>query len=630
MKQLFLSIFIVVILIGQEKDSLAITESVLTSSDMDQIPKLGIAELLGTQTGVVRREGSQSLTIRGSSPTAYLDGLKFEGIRLRLSKQMLGQLRVKNQNYLSNLEGSSAVELMSKSGSNQYKFDLQMTSDGTFTSPGGNFSDWTIDNNTTFGNGFKNAIATVSGPILPGNTDHSFIVVYDQIWTNDDRPSFVATNKKSDLESYTLFGKLECRPLSQLETSVAYYRTETDGNPYIHERAFFGDGTGHTMRYEDQSSFLTVSLNYQITDQLKFSGRFGLSSYEHMEGDNRYWNNFGKYGSKELNEFTGDQTDLILARQYGSIAAPGNTATDPGTLNNPFDLMNSFQDIYGEEYHLRNVTAINRVWNQFGKSKYEDTQFNFQFDYQFYDHAIQLGYGMKSSEIRKWFITPVWLTTNDGVLHTDFQRYFLVTAINNFGYDAFGNEVGDGFDYLNGSGDFDNPNLNAAESPGNPLQTWFYLHDTYEYDRFKINLGARIDIIDPNWINLVDPLDPVKLGPDPYSFDPEDMKPSETFTEFQPRLSLEYQFDEQLRFGFSYSKTAIAPNWNYVYTSLYEFYRDFQGAGNTINNPNLNPEIQSTIEFSSSYHYDFSFVKLAYYTIDFTGLIALQRVDIPI
>lgn len=193
-------------------------------------------------------------------------------------------------------------------------------------------------------------------------------------------------------------------------------------------------------------------------------------------------------------------------------------------------------------------------------------------------------------------------------------------AINNYGYDVYGNILNSGID-----------------GPKKPIYWAAYIQDKIEYSDLVINAGLRFDLFDNDDFKFIDdPTTPgVIEGPDNPSVDPTTFEYKETgiqkrkaFAAVSPRLGFSFPVSDRTVFHLQFGKFIQAPRLDQLYTGRGNQGVTFSG-GNYIPNPvgfDLDPERTTSYEvgFTQQFSDVAAFDITAYYK-DISGQIQLVR-----
>ena len=628
------------------------SRQIKNSEEIKNMPITSVQDVVALTSGVVRTGNSNNVNVRGGrleDTAIMIDGVNTNSVndgqsRSRLNRNAIEEVTVQSGGFGSEFGGvmSGLIQTTTKTGSSKYNFVFEAVGDGLGTEQGDTF----LGSNT---NGYRNINLSVGGPIIPGTNNHFFFVSMDMLWETDSEPSWGGeaigeryTNKYSPREALNVVLNYKANLGENMNIRLGGTGDWINRTPYSsvpatvfqqatagHARRYFGDRAGHFQTFHEMNFTGNLTFTHTLDKNTYYNLRIGSQINDRENYDDKLGKNLAAYGDLELHRYKGDQSNLEEARKYGQIGNYGAVAQDPGTLSDPSDPGHGFTDLYGDAYQLRRVFAVNRVFNQVGKNFESNWDISVDFFKKIDKHQLKIGGGYKKHTLRQYTMNPAGLTDSEtGQLGTQFADYFRTTFVNNYGYDIRGNWSDDG-NYING-GTFTVPGQNAADAAREPIAAWAYISDEWVQDDFILTFGVRLDHFDPNWINLVEPLDPVKRGLDANTFDEGDWKESESFTEIQPRVGFAFPVDENTKFSANISRLVQMPNTNRIYTSLYEFFTDFQGAGNTFNNPNLKPEENTSYEISIAHQLstDIALNVRTYYR-SIKNLVQQQRVNIP-
>ncbi|MCB0278362.1 MAG: TonB-dependent receptor [Calditrichaeota bacterium] len=623
------------------------SRQIKNSEEIKNMPITSVQDVVALTSGVVRRGNSNDVNVRGGrteDSAVIIDGVTTNSStdgtsRARLNKNAIEEVTVQSGGFGAEFGGvmSGLIQTTTKTGSSKYNVVFELAADGSGSERGDKFLGSKV-------NGYRNYNLSIGGPIIPGTNNHFFFLSIDKLVQQDDSPSWGGeaigsdyTNKSSENDALNIVFNYKANIGESMSIRFGGTGDWSTNTPYIHNRSFFGDKAGHYRTYETKNFTSNLTFTHTLNKNTYYNFRFGMLLYDRIEGDNRYGTSFIKYGDAELNQFSGDETDLSTAKMYGLLEEDGDLAQDPGTLT-------GFVDEYGtEDYRLRRVFAVNRVWNQWGKDFEKNWDVSADFFTKLDKHQIKFGAGYKAHELRKWFVQPAGLN-KDGQISNKFSNWRNNVFSNYYGYDIKGNWVDEG-DYKNGNmveadpinnpgvyiESFDLPDSlssHGSEAPRTPKSFWFYASDEWVNDDFILTFGLRVDYFDPNWINLINPLDPVSGGFNSKEFDPGDYTKSKTFTEIQPRLGFAFPVDENTKFSANISRFVQMPAFQRMYTSYYELWDETRGSGNTFNNPNLKPEENISYEISIAHQLstDVVFNMRTYYR-SIKNLVQVQRIN---
>ena len=588
------------------------SRQIKNSEEIKNMPITSVQDVVALTSGIVRTGNSNSVNVRGGrreDTAIMIDGVNTssaaDGVsRSRLNRNAIEEVTVQSGGFGSEFGGvmSGLIQTTTKTGSSKYNVVFEAVGDGVGSDRGDSFLGAGV-------NGYRNLNLSVGGPIMPGTNNHFFFLSMDMLWENDSAPSFGGeaigldyTNKNGPREALNVVFNYKANIGDNMNIRLGGTGDWLDSTPYSHGRSYFGDRLGHRSTNHNQNFTANLTFTHTLDKDTYYSFRAGSQVNDRQSYDNKLGLNLAAYGNADLHRFKGDQSNFDVARQYGNVNF-GSTVSFPGQLTKLDAEGNvieaeSFSSIYGSDFRLDRVNAINDVFNGITKNYESSLEFALDFFKKIDKHQLKIGGGYRTHEIRQYGIAPAGITNSQGEFKVNNTSFLGQVTRSNFGYDIYGNWADDdNANFLNG-GTITLPGQGGADAARKPFSAWFYLSDEWVQDDFILTYGVRVDHFDPNWINFTDPQNPRSAGADPNSFDEGDWKDAESFTELQPRLGFAFPVDENTKFSANISRLVQMPNFNRIYTSLHELVNDFQGQGNTFNNPDLKPEENISYEVS--------------------------------
>ena len=138
-----------------------------------------------------------------------------------------------------------------------------------------------------------------------------------------------------------------------------------------------------------------------------------------------------------------------------------------------------------------------------------------------------------------------------------------------------------------------------------PKQGEIYIQDKMEFSDMIMNLGFRMDYLDPKSKYIDNPL--VPFQGDGYQASLDSLPDAFVKWKFSPRIGIGYPATDKMLFHFSYGQFFQSPEFNQLYARsnlnsqtnpVYPFpYNISQGYIPTVGNPNLEPETTISYEF---------------------------------
>lgn len=201
-------------------------------------------------------------------------------------------------------------------------------------------------------------------------------------------------------------------------------------------------------------------------------------------------------------------------------------------------------------------------------------------------------------------------------------------AVNNYGYDVYGNIIDTPFDPADPS---------SIDGPKQPKFFAAYLQDKLEFSDLIVNAGLRLDIFNTNdFVFVDDPTTPgVVEGPNNPSVDPttfeykaSGIKAKDPFRAVSPRLGFSFPVSDRTVFHLQYGKFIQPPGLNTLYTGRGVVAVYFTG-GNYIPNPvgrGLDPERTTQYEIGFTQQIsDYASFDITGFYKDIRGQIQLVR-----
>ena len=176
-----------------------------------------------------------------------------------------------------------------------------------------------------------------------------------------------------------------------------------------------------------------------------------------------------------------------------------------------------------------------RPFNNYTKTKYQSYGGKINLLYQLDKiHELKTGGEFTYYTVRNYSLAPVQLADNirsiaDGDMRGVYDR------LDNYGYDLYGNELNDGVD-----------------GPKNPVFAAFYVQDKMEFSDLILNLGLRLDYIDTDSKEFVNPHN-VKFDSDGI-IDPAYMVDVDPTLQVSPRFGFSFPVTDQTVFHAQYGK----------------------------------------------------------------------------
>ncbi len=506
--------------------------SIIRAEDLKNLPLRGINDIVSTQAGVVSQGGN--LYIRGSRSDAvafYVDGVLVNnpvtgGSRTGIINNAIEEIQVQAGGYSSEFGGANGgiISSTSRSGAEDYKFNFEGITDN-FAKAGKKFLggySW----------GYSEYTFTASGPLIPGFKDLKFFFAGNNIFQRNSAVYFRDYNFQGLTDPNT--------PSKNPFTGVA---DTFDVNPTNN----IVDSDNNT--YQTQGN-LTWNIN-PFTIKLSVNHRWN----ENRSGVD--WTSLRRANSRGLNQnytFIGGLkvTHVINPQSFYDVIF--NYFDDYSVTMDPIFKHNIA--LYGDSIanaqygrtlrrdgeYLTNFRAFgfgfersDRPWNAYTKNKYQSFGGKLNFLYQIgKTHELKTGGEYAYYTIRNYSLAPVQIADNirsiaDGDIRGVYDR------LDNYGYDVYGNPIDSG-----------------PEGPKHPLFAAFYIQDKMEFSDLVLNLGLRLDYIDPDSKTFQNPRN-VKFDKDGI-IDPAFLLTVDPTVQVSPRLGFSFPVTDKTVFHAQYGK----------------------------------------------------------------------------
>lgn len=506
------------------------TVKVIDSDQISRLPVKGITNIVSLQAGVVKQEGSGGIdgnaTInvrggRGSEVLYIVDGVPqnnvFSGANSsQVSDNSIEQVSFQVGGYEAKYgqAQSGIVNITTKSGQANYNI----------------FAD-VISSQFTDDYGYNQYNINLSGPIIPGNSNHTIFLSAERGWFQDADPSAIDRN-------FSTIGK----------TSVA--REHNDASVWrftgrtSHNMGDFRLNLGTNINFRTARNYIhtyaknNAEFNPALDrDNYSFSGRLSQTV-----SNKSFWNINAGFRRNQTEDYDPHFRDDLS--KYG----------DKETFQQLFGvtLSQDGQRIQKDENNV--FWGYGRINNFYGKSENDVFNVDADFTTQLDNHLIEIGGGANYNIVRSYGVGPVQLAdlNNDSTL-TEFERFEILQPTV-FGYDVTGRSKTD-------DGEF---------GPKKPVFAYGYIQDRFELEDLVLNIGLRMDYFDTRTDILIDPSLPFAGGSNPNDFDPGDFKPKASEIEFSPRIGLGFPVTETTVFHAQYGRFIQIPALTDLYTGPFD------------------------------------------------------------
>ncbi|MFQ5602616.1 MAG: carboxypeptidase-like regulatory domain-containing protein [bacterium] len=522
------------------------TIRVVDSEQLSQLPIRGATQAVSIQAGVVVAEGSGGVDDnpivnirggRGNETAYYVDGvlqndLLFGTQSGQISNEAIEQVSMQVGGFEAKYgqAQSGVINITTKSGASNYAFGAEgITSEAT--------DDY----------GYNIFNFSLSGPILPGSSKHTFFALVERNDFEDGNPKAInlkiptagidsptLPNNASDLWRWTAktnhsFGdfRVQLTSSGSMRDAMGYVHSYAKNNSE-HNSQFNDDNFGYSARIThtlNQSTFWNLNATYRLT--------------KWEQGDGVFFDNLEAYGDTLANP-------ILLERGVSQGERPGRDDNgvffENGRVNN-----------FYRKYEILNRGIHFDITSQVGK------------------HLFEFGAGFNKNRINYFAISPSRLavgirdnpntTANEADVNKDGvvdakdreDRYLRQNVFNtHYGFKPTGEK----------------DNSTARE----PEEAYVYLQDKIELGDLVLNLGLRFDYFDAKGEKLRDRENPFKNG-DSQKFDDADFLPTDAEYDLVPRIGIGFPVSENTIFHAQYGKFIQRPRLIDLYWSRNRYDR---------------------------------------------------------
>jgi outer membrane receptor protein involved in Fe transport len=503
------------------------TVRIVDAEQLSQLPVRGAVDAVSLQAGVVVAEGSGGvgnnpvLNVRGgrgNEASVIVDGVlqndPLMGVQSgQISSGAIEQVSAQLGGFEAKFgqAQSAVINITTKRGASRYAVGGEM-----------------ISSELTDDYGYNIYNMSISGPILPGNDQHTFFALGERNYFSDGNPSALglriptANINRSTLPGNTSdlyrFSLKTTHTFGDLQAQLSGNGSLRNGRVYIHNYA--KNAAHHIPRFDDDNFGGSVRLTYTLSPRafMNLTGTYRSIYFE--QGDPLFFDNLEAYGDTLQNA-------ELRASGIGQGARPGR------------DGVGVFFDSA-------------RLVDNYIKQDVRDFGLNIDMTSQVGKHLLEVGAGFLRHKIHFWNLSPVRLANGirdnpdtpaneadfnaDGVVDaSDREARFLQTSVFNTYY---------GF---TPTGEKDDA------SARKPIEAYFYLQDKIELKDLVLNLGLRFDYFDAKSEKLRNRQRPFAFG-NSQIFDDEDFVPTEAEYDLAPRIGLGFPVTDRTIFHAQYGK----------------------------------------------------------------------------
>ena len=591
--------------------------NVVTGDQLENMPIRTLDGVLATMPGVVVQNGD--VHIRGGRDNEvayYLNGASTTNLANRenlvyVPQEAIEDLQVQVGGYDAEVSGanSGVVKRSLKTGTESFSGSFSLQSDGSGAGESALLGDG-------YSYGHQTVLASVSGPVIPGlkffaaleqsKKEDPYVKVsnaFEFLGQVDEQPSnasypdmFDLTWKDgvtpgSDDEFTNITGTVtyDAGPLRATLGLVNNSSTNNYGGGILSQLRWGGatintlDDTGaYTVGYdvparyayqEAGSNLMTGELTYALSSNTVL--RASVSSYNEDRETKDSW--FGNEWQKWH-----DSTEVA---NYLGFAAINDSTPAWSPFKSRFSQKSSYM-VNGMSFSRPGTRPAS-----YSKSAYSKTGFSASIQHVMGAHDIKAGMDYNQHTMRSYSASPTimkYALDSETALNryghagygsfADIPAWEWRTYIDGYGYDHNGDETTDREFYIStvpGVSGNDTTYLDGAKTPS---EMGFYVQDKMEFDDLVVNVGVRIDQLNPSETAPANANELYFYNVSKY-VDPSTWKEVETYTEIQPRIGVSFPFTDRTNVYGYYGTFSQLVDLNSMYFTAMDYRQQMNTGG---------------------------------------------------
>jgi len=547
--------------------------SLVTSNQIENVPVRGLNNLIALQTSVIVQDNN--VHIRGSRPDEvgyFVDGASASSVRtntqtIHVIQEAIEEFAVYAGGYTAEYGGANGGIIRSeiKTGGSSYHFSADYQTD-RFANQGEKFLG-------AYSYGYQNVVGTLSGPLL-SNKVRFFLAGENTAWGDQQ----VRFSKGFDFKDLHDDGSVTG---TEATATVIYpdgftpqnkrYRTAVNGT-LLFDFADIKVRIGGAYTYDKTQLSVDPMLNilnnrgfFDVENTLLLTGRIThvLNPKTYYEVNLNYYNdkleNQDDIFGNDWRAWWDSTANAAEGIQYTERWSPG----DPYLFNGfrfirpgspavagfrpPFYLIYRYR-LNEEQYYGGGVDFVSQIGRH---------------------HEVKAGIDGRYYTARRFQIngraalrTAETLGGEAATMVSDSLQsvWARAGAVNNYGYDFYGNKYDGG----------------GLAAPKNPVFGAIYVQDKIEFNDLIVNAGLRLDYFntdDKELINVMDPL----YDPNTSELQAAAFKKKDPFVQLSPRLGFSFPVTERTVFYMQYGKFVQVPQLQDMYFGPQIYSTQMQG-----------------------------------------------------
>ena len=593
--------------------------NVVTSEQLENMPIRSLDAVLATMPGVVVQ--NNDVHIRGGRDNEvayYLNGASTTNLANRenlvyVPQEAIEELQVQVGGYDAEVSGanSGVVKRSLKSGTTNYTGSFSLQNDGG-----------EAGSNALLGDGYSyghsTLVASVSGPIVPGMESLRFFGAMEQtkkedpyvkvanafefLGQVDEQPANASYPDQFDLtwsdgvtpgsdDEFTNLTGTVTYDAGPLRATVGFVNNSSTNNygGGIMSQLRWGGATIHTQddtgaftnpvtidpRYayqEASSNMLTAELTFALgaNTVLRANGSTYSESKETLDSwfkaDWQSWHDSAavqaQIGISDVDSIGGWSPFKSMYSQKSSYMVNGMSFSRPGTRP-----------------------------SSYYKSSYDKVGFSASIQHVMGAHDIKAGMDFSQHTMRDYYANPSVMkfaldseTALNRYGHSGYGSFDAIPAwewryyIDGYGYDHNGAEIDDRKFYISDVPGVANQDTSYLDGAKTPSEVGFYIQDKMEYDDIIVNVGLRIDQLNPSETAPVNANELYFYNVSKY-VDPSTWSDVETYTEVQPRIGVSFPFTDRTNVYGYYGRFSQLVDLNSMYYTAMDYRQQMNTGG---------------------------------------------------
>lgn len=525
------------------------TVKVIDADQIARLPVKGVTSIVGIQAGVVIQDGggvfSSNNRNTNTEGAGGVDGNSLLNVRGGRSSEVLfiidgvPQTNIYNGLNRSQVSDNAIDQVSFQVGGYEAKYGQAQSGIVNITTKSGQanyriFAD-VISSDFTDDYGYNTYTFNLSGPIIPGNSNHTIFLSGERGWYRDSNPSAIKTEFKSINKTVTARQNMSSgnwRFTGRTSHDIGDFRINLGANinfrkyrTYVHTYAK-NNSEFNPMNEQNNYSF-SARISQAVSSSSFWNLNIGVRRDQYYQYDPHFKHDLYAYGDS-----------ATFAERFG------------------VELSRNGQRVQKDENNV--FWAYGRINNFYQRQENDQVNVDATFTSQIENHLFEIGGGANYNVVRDFRILPVQLAAASDTL-TEYEK-FEIQQPTVYGFDITGRTRTSTSD--------------PEFAPKEPVFAYGYIQDRFELEDLVLNIGLRVDYFDTKADILKAPVDGVLLpfagGSDPNDFDPGDFVEKKAELEVSPRIGLGFPVTETTVFHAMYGRFIQIPNLTDLYTGPFD------------------------------------------------------------